>query len=494
MNTLDSIRQNLPTLGPAMALLIAGCGMLLMGMFQDSVPEPTEKRDDDGWSWASLVVILLVWAWWWLSGKALIENESRLFRADEVSRYGIHLTFLGGALITAISVAMTPKKFASEFHGCLLILLSGLIVVAASNDLMTLYLGLEMVSIPTTVLLAVSRSDGAGREATLKYFSLSAFSSAIFLLGGSYLYGLAGTTSLPEIVTAVSNHPSNLGNIAMALVIAGLAFRITAVPFHFYAPDVFSGSSLPLASLLAYLPKVAGFLALVRLMGGSHLSVGLASTVAPVLICIALFTMTLGNALAMVQTTWRRLLAYSSVAHTGYLLLGLVAILVQGASEQHPGLGSPRPIFVYLAAYCVMTLGVFAALAAQVQTSESDLKLDETRGLFRRNPWLGAALTVCLLSLIGMPLTAGFWAKLQIFLLAVSAENQTWLRTAAIIMAVNAVVGAVYYLTALVRIYSAPDCAKGSTSPIPQPWSAATLACVTCAALTILWFFIPAWM
>ncbi|MFO0922777.1 MAG: NADH-quinone oxidoreductase subunit N [Pirellulales bacterium] len=484
MNVLDLIRENLPTLGPAFALLIAGCGLLLFGIFEDKVPEPTEKRSDDGWGWASLVLILVIWAWWWLSGRASMESSTRLFRADELSRYGIHLAFLGGALITAISVAMTPKKFASEFHGCLLMLLSGLVIVAASNDLMVLYLGLELVSIPTTVLLAVSRIDGQGREATLKYFSLSAFSTTIFLLGASYLFGLSGTTSLAGITSTLSSNSSNLGSVAMALVIAGLAFRITAVPFHFYAPDVFAGSALPLAALLAYLPKVAGFLALARLMGGATLAPGMAAEVTPVLITLSLVTMILGNATALVQTTWRRLLAYSSIAHTGYLLFGLVALLNQGLSS--------RPLFVYLAAYGAMTLGVFAALASMATSPEHDPKLEDAKGLFRRNPWVAICLTISLLSLIGMPLTAGFWAKLQIFLYAVSA-NDTLLRVGAMIMAINAVIGAVYYLSALVRLYMEPS-ETTSVEPNAQPWTAATLACVACAALTLLWFFVPAWM
>lgn len=418
-----------------------------------------------------------------MSGEASREVTSRLFMADKLSTHGIHLTLLGGAFITAIAIYLTPRRFAAEFHGCLLILLAGLAFVATAADLTTLYIGLEMVSIPTTVLLAISRRDDAGREATLKYFALSAFSSGIFLMGASYLYGLTGTTQLTTIVSTIGRNPSAMVQLALALIMAGLAFRITAVPFHFYAPDVFSGSSLTVASLLAFLPKVAGFLAIVRLLGGAKLEGALGESVLPILLGLGVVTMTLGNALALVQTSWRRLLAYSSVAHTGYLLIGLAALLQQSAS--------PQPVFAYLAAYAAMTLGVFAGLASMMSTGDEDVSVDGLRGLYSRHPGLAIAITLALLSLIGMPLTAGFWAKLQLILAAVQTDNRA-IQISAVIMALNAAIAAVYYFNGIVQMYLAPD--KKEASPMHGEWNPAAVACAACACITLFWFFVPSWM
>lgn len=482
MDTQRLMVSSFEIVAPALALLMAGCGLLIAGLFRPA--DESSKSPTDGWAWTSLAIILLVWGSWWMSGESTREVFSRLFRADALSTHGIHLTLLGGAIISAIAIYLTPRTFASEFHGCLLILLSGLAFVATAADLTTLYIGLEMVSIPTTVLLAISRRDDLGREATLKYFALSAFSSGIFLMGASYLYGVAGTTDIQTIVETVAKRPTSLVQIAIALVLSGLAFRITAVPFHFYAPDVFAGSSLTVASLLAFLPKVAGFLAITRLLGGSNLEAGLAEPILPILLGLGIVTMTLGNAMALVQTSWRRLLAYSSVAHTGYLLVGLAALVQQSAS--------PQPVFGYLAAYATMTLGVFAGLAAITGAADKDLPIDGMKGLYRRNPGLAAAMTLALLSLIGMPLTAGFWAKLQLILAAV-ASNHRALQIAAFIMAVNAAIGAVYYLNGIVQIYSSSEKETSTTAAAPD-WNPAAVACVACAGVTLFWFFVPSWM
>lgn len=479
MNTSELIRESIQTVGPGIALLFAACVFLCFIIFGEKADDPDAK--DDGYAWGTLAVLLLVWAFWAFRGTHLRENTKGLFIADLATQHGLHLTMIGGIFITLISMGSVTKRVAGEFYSCMLFLLSGLIFVSAASDLTSLYLGLELVSIPTTLLLTMGRSDRKGREATLKYFALSAFSSAVLLMGASYLYGLSGSTSLQSIRESIAVTPSLMARIAMALVLIGLAFRVTAVPFHFYAPDVFSGTSLPMASLIAYLPKVAGFMGMVRLLGGASLTNAMTDSTFTTLIALAIVTMTLGNFLALVQDSWRRLLAYSSVAHSGYLLLGLAAILRQG--------GDSRPIFSYLAAYAVMTLGMFAALTAMAGDDKNeDMKLSELRGLFKRSPWLGAAATVCLLSLIGMPLTAGFWAKLQLFLAAVQGSHP-WLRAGAIIMAINAAIGAIYYLNALVRIYGDPD--KNAKA---IAWSSPSWACVLCAAITILWFFVPAWM
>ncbi len=228
--------QSLLPVLPAVGLFIAGCIFLLIGTLFEEPSEQAPDSNGSGWAWASLAVLLLIWGSWWFSGSTAFNHQSSIFRSDNVSRNGAHLALFAGCLIVAITIHMTPRKFAFEFHSCLLFLLAGLVLTSAASDLTTVYLGLELVSIPTVLLLSISRRDDLGREATLKYFALGAFSSAIFLMGTAYLYGLAGTTSLEGIAAALSKSPSTMGQVALALVLAGLAFRVTAVPFHFYAP------------------------------------------------------------------------------------------------------------------------------------------------------------------------------------------------------------------------------------------------------------------
>jgi NADH-quinone oxidoreductase subunit N len=201
------------------------------------------------------------------------------------------------------------------------------------------------------------------------------------------------------------------------------------------------------------------------------------------LFALALVTMTLGNCLALAQNVWRRLLAYSSVAHSGYLLLGVVAALHMGST--------PQSILVYLAAYVVMTMGVFAGLAAIQGRSNEELRIDQVTSLAQGNRGLAIAMTICLLSLIGIPLTAGFWAKFGIFFSAVSAGSPLIL-TGAVVMAINAAIAAIYYLRIIGNLLLSPSKGQGSVATIP--WSAAAWTCVVCALVTVMWFIVPGWM
>jgi NADH-quinone oxidoreductase subunit N len=470
------------TVLPAVVLFGLACAYLLIGMFQDN-SSPAGIQSINGWGVVSMVLLGGIWigvVWFGLQPTGL---TTKLFQSDAVALHGTYLTLLAGVLIAAFSITYTPRRYAYEFHACLLLLLAGSIFLAAAADLTTLYLAVEMVSLPTTLLLSISRRDNSGREATLKYFAMSAFASAVFLMGASYLFGLSGTTSLAGIAAALATNETTLANVAMALVLGGLAFRITAVPFHFYAPDVFTGSSLPVAAMIATVPKIAGFLAIVRLLGGAQLNPGFIETAGVLLIVLALTTMTAGNFMALAQTKWRRLLAYSSVAHSGYLLLGVAAALYRG--------GETTSILSYLSAYTVMTLGVFAALATLFSSSDSDPSLADLEGLHQRAPGLCIALTICLLSLIGVPLTAGFWAKFGIFQDAIRTARVE-LIVGAIVMALNAAVGAMYYLSLLFRIYRSPHVNTASTA-IPK-FTPSFALCVACAAITVLWFLAPNWM
>ena len=470
------------TVLPAVVIFGIACIYLLVGMFQDN-SSPAGIRSVSGWGIVSTFLLTTLWigtVWFSLQPSGLV---TKLFQSDSVALHGTHLTLLAGVLISAFSITHTPRRFAYEFHACLLILLAGSIFLAAAADLTTLYLSIEMVSLPTTLLLSISRRDNSGREATLKYFALSAFASAVFLMGASYLYGLSGTTSLSGIATALATNDTTLAKVAMALVLAGLAFRVTAVPFHFYAPDVFTGSSLPVAAMIATVPKIAGFLAIIRILGGAQLHTGFVESAGLILLVLALVTMTSGNFMALAQTKWRRLLAYSSVAHSGYLLIGVAAALYRG--------GETTYVLSYLSAYTVMTLGVFAALATLTANGDSDPSLADLEGLYQRAPMLCIALSVCLLSLIGVPLTAGFWAKFGIFQDAIRTAR-TELVVGAVIMAINAAVGAMYYLSLLLRIYRVPHT---NSAPVSTPkFSPSFALTVVCAAITILWFLLPNWM
>ncbi len=459
-------------------LVVAGCLIFLGGIFDRASDELTRARSARFWALVALLAIALAAA----IGFGYSANElstQRLFRADDIARSAQFLALFGGAIVVLLGFTAVPRRFVPEYYGCLLLLLSGLIFVGAANDFAAMVLGLELVSIPTTVILAMTRHDQRGSEATLKYFTLSAFASAIFLFGVSYLYGLAGTTEIAPVLELLTNQPSVLLKLAIGLVLCGMCFRVAAVPFHFYAPDVFDGASATAASLLSMAPKVAGFLVLARILTSSVLHSEMVGILVPVLICLSVVTMTVGNLQALVQDNVRRMLAYSSIAHSGYLLLGLAAIIANG--------GQADVLFRYLSAYSAMTLGVFAGLIALFGQFKM-LKREDLQGYGHRHPIVGGCLLVCFLSLIGLPLTAGFWAKLEIILTTLESSRLD-LRWCAVIMGFNSALAAFYYLDTVVRLFVRPPQFRPEMDAPAHP-TAAT-ACAICAVATVVWFVVP---
>jgi len=403
---------------------------------------------------------------------------SGLLRWDATAAACQRLAWLGGALIVLLGWSAAPRGHLPEYYGSLLLLLAGMTIAGSANDLIVLYLGLELVSISTYVMLAVAKGDNAGQEATLKYFLLSVFSSCVFLLGASYLYGLVGSTDLGAITDAARESPSHVGRLAIVLVLSGLAFRITAPPFHFYASDVFAGTTWSLTAVLSYLPKVVGFVALVRLVGevGGASSDGFVTTVVLVLAAVA---MCVGNIMGLVQTDVRRLFAYSSIAHSGYMLLALAVTVDQ---PDH----NPAVLYSYLAAYAAMTLGALACLAA---VAPAPREIRDLAGLAGRQPLVAALLVVALVSLMGLPLTAGFWAKLQIFVAAL-ATGQAMMQGAAVLMAINAAVAIAYYWRIAEALFAQP---VGGATGARGHWAPAVCA-LAAAGLTVVWFLAPALM
>ncbi len=470
--TPAEIVEQLKIVMPANVLLLAGVLVLTLGLFGQLA---TNRSVLGG---ASIIGMILAACCVY----PLVPSDAvatGLFECDRLFISSCWLTLLGGGLVILIGWEYVPSRHISEYYSCVMFMLSGLMYTAAASDLTSLFLGLELISIPTTVLLGIVSSKNAGRESTLKYFTLSAFASAIFLFGCSYLYGAAGSTSLDAIISNDNN--VGLTRIGLAIAVCGLFFRLTAVPFHFYAPDVFAGASLAVVGGLSFLPKVAGVVGIYKLLVGSTPDFQAALAIVPLLLVAAVVTMTLGNCAALRQTSIRRVLAYSGVAHSGYLLAGLACVVV---------LGQGAAILTdYLAAYAVMTLAVFAVLTAieqpQAATQSDSLKL--FNGLYQRSPFLAIAATIALLSQIGLPPTAGFWAKLQVFASAIGAHRFDF-QLVAFIMAINAAIGAVVYLSFVNRMFTQPD---SDATEVRSAGVAPGLACLGCSILTILWFFFP---
>ncbi len=393
---------------------------------------------------------------------------------------------------------------ACEYAACTLVVAAGLSLVGRADDLISLFLALELVSIPTYVLLYLPARTRAGQEAAVKYFLLSVLSSAVLLFGFSYLYGLTGSTNLGAVVRALTEAHrtavSPMALLAAVMVIAGLGFRIAAVPFHFYAPDVYEGGPTGVVAQIAFVPKVAGFVALARVLGllappVERLPFDAVHTLVPLTLwVIAVVTMTFGNLLALLQENLKRLLAYSGIAHGGYMMIGLVVAC--SLPEAHAG---PEPsqtgldsVLFYLVAYGLMTVGAFAVLLHLAGSDRPADTVDDLAGLGQSRPVAAATMAVLLLSLIGMPLTAGFAGKLLLFLGAFDAPAvgpmRNMYRVLAVIAAVNAAVGAVYYLRVIGAMYLRAPLRTAE----PARGSPALAAALICAAATVVFGVYPA--
>jgi NADH-quinone oxidoreductase subunit N len=401
------------------------------------------------------------------------------------------VAFVGGAVLVLFGWNEVSDDLAAEYFACLLIIIAGVGLSAMANDLVVLFLSLELISIPTYVILYLQKTDLGAREAAVKYFLLSVFSTALLLFGFSYLYGLCGTTNITALLDGLRATDTGrlplIALVALVMVVAGLGFKITAVPFHFYAPDVYQGTSLSSAALLAFVPKLAGFAALLRILdfvwpGSKPPGVAL-GTQAPILFWIlAAMTMTVGNILALLQDNLKRMLAYSSVAHAGYMLIGLAT----APELAHPSaaVGGAEAVVFYLVSYGAMTVGAFAVLA-YLSTPQAPIEtVDDLAGVSRSHPGVALMMAVFMFSLIGMPLTAGFAGKFFLFLgaLEVRPEQALLFRWLALIAALNAAAGAWYYLRVIAAMYL-----RTPLRPIDKPRAWPGLAAIAvCAAVTLI--------
>lgn len=431
--------------------------------------------------WGSLSLLALLIAGWigWNAKEA--PHTFGPFVVDGLTLFVRGLTIVTGAILVLLHWNQADDSRSAECHACLLAILAGVDLVAAANDLIGLFVALELVSIPTYLFLILPRRDAPAQEATLKYFLLSIFSSAIVLFGLSYLYGATGTTNLLAIHRAFAG--SNLSHnalvaVATVMLIAGLGFRLTAVPFHFYAPDVFQGAQPSAAAMLSFVPKVTGFVALLRLMApavagdASVHSYMMTPAATNLLWWLAVATMFTGNLMAFMQTDVRRLLAFSSVSHAGYMMVGLVV-----GAQAFPQINGVTALLFYLAVYGVMTLGAFAVLICAARSGRRIETFDDLAGLSKTKPGLALILTVFLFSLTGLPPTAGFLGKFNLFFAAWSlgTDSSRWL---AVMLGANAALGAWYYLKLIGVMYLRdPVDRSEDIKPIEAPSLVAAVLC-----------------
>jgi NADH-quinone oxidoreductase subunit N len=338
-----------------------------------------------------------------------------------------------------------------EFAAVLVFAMTGAMLISAATDLLVLFLGLELMVLPGYLLAGFAKRDALSTEGAIKYFLLGSFSSAIFLFGLAYVWGLTGTThvtgpdgvaaKLEAMVTGGAPFSAGLA-MGLAFMTTGVAFKIAAVPFHYWTPDAYQGSPTPVTGYLSVGPKVGAFALILRLFVG-----GLDPLKADwfvVVLVLAALTMTLGNLVALTQNNVKRMLAYSSIAHTGYMLVGLAAY----AGGRVEGL---QGLLYYGAAYTFMNLGAFAVVAAVQRRPGVTSQLDTFAGLIRREPPLAWLMTLFMLSLTGIPPLAGFWAKVFVILPAVQAGGS--LTVLAVIAMLNAAVAAFYYLRVVVYMF-----------------------------------------
>ncbi|MDH4168643.1 MAG: NADH-quinone oxidoreductase subunit N [Acidimicrobiia bacterium] len=369
----------------------------------------------------------------------------------------------------------------SEYYGLLLSSIMGMVVMASARDLISIFVALELLSIPAYLLAAWRKRDPRGNEAGIKYYLMGVFASAVMLYGMSLLYGVTGSTLLTDIAVAVADAPQFDAAIALGIVfvVVGFAFKISAVPFHHWAPDTYEGAPTPVAGFLAVASKAAGFVALMNLVfvafPDRH------DVYQPLIWVMAVLSMTVGNLLALRQTNMVRLLAYSGVAQTGFMLAPLTVAGDPGVSDL-----ALSTTVNYLAIYAAMNLGAFAVVIALARKTGS-AEIDDLKGAFQYAPGLTVAMTVFLFSLAGIPPIGGWFAKFNVFRSLAGAET-TWAYILAVIVAVNSVI-ALYYYASVARKMWADEAPDGNLAPVHVPPSLVAALAITVAVTLVFGFF-----
>jgi NADH-quinone oxidoreductase subunit N len=459
---------NLSTALPELFLAASGLALLMLGVFMG-------ERSFRPVTWAAFGALLVTFLI--LIGREYGDGAvafGGLFRADAFGVFMKGLVLIGSMTALVLSLDYFEREAVARFEFPVLVVFAslGMMIMVSANDLMTLYLGLELQSLSLYVVAAIRRDNTKSTEAGLKYFVLGALSSGMLLYGASLVYGFSGTTDFDGIAQTfglLRNPP--IGVIfGLVFVIAGLAFKVAAVPFHMWTPDVYEGAPTPVTAFFAAAPKVAAISLFIRVLIGPFGD--LLVQWQQVIVAISVASMLLGSLAAIWQVNIKRLLAYSSIGHMGYALIGLATGTEAGITG----------IVIYMAIYVVMSLGSFACVIAMRERGVSVEKIEDLAGLAQTRPGMALALAIFMFSMAGIPPLAGFFGKLYVFLAAIDAH----LYTLAVIGVLTSVVGAYYYIRVVKVMYF--DAPTVSIDPMSR-----SVAIVTglSTALILLFFIWP---
>lgn len=417
---------------------------------------------------AALILLLVVSG----SGKTAFAN-ALVFDGVTTWMCAIALLSAAGSLLLMYDNASTQGEQFSELVFLTLNSALGMLILASAVDLLTVFIGLETMSLALYLMIAMSHEQKLAKESALKYFILGSFASAIFLYGIAMVFGSVGSTYLPKIIesTAELISTSRMFLFGMTMLVVGFCFKVSIVPFHAWTPDVYQGAPTPHAAFMATAVKVVSFAAFLRLVSSQVLAGS--ENLFDFLQWLAVLTMIIGNVAAIMQTNFKRMLAYSSVAHSGYLLVGVIAT---GISSEMTF--SASGVIFYLIAYSLMTLGSFAIISLFEKTENTKVTVDDMAGFASKRPLMAFCLTIFMLSLAGIPPTIGFFGKFYMFTAAIG-EGLIWLAVWAML---NSVISVYYYLRPIVSMYMR----DGELDHAPQAFNATKVAILVSAILVVV--------
>jgi NADH-quinone oxidoreductase subunit N len=449
-------------------------------MLVDAFGRPDQRWTTGGLSLLGLAAAAVSSIWLWKSWTGANEAFNGMVILDELRTGFTLVILLVSALTLLISIVWVEREHlpAGEFHSLLLFATAGMMLMASGNDLVIIFLGLEILSIATYVMAGFRRTDIRANESSLKYFILGSFSSAFLLYGIALTYGatavagLPGTTNITQIANRLheAQYPPLLFAGA-AMMLVGFGFKVATAPFHVWTPDVYEGAPTPVTAFMAAGPKAAGFASFLRVfvfgfpfavqLAGGNVRAEINSAWVNTLTVLAILTMTVGNVAAIVQSNVKRMLAYSSIAHAGYALVGFVA--AGAAADITARNAAIAAVNFYLLTYAVMNIGAFAVVQLIARAGDRRTEFEDYNGIGFQSPLLAFALSLFLLSLLGMPLTAGFIGKVMVF----GAAIDQGFYTLVVIGVLNTAISAYYYLRLIILMFFRERTTAWIAPPIP---------------------------